>query len=405
MFEKKTTAAEWFRRLAENVHRGVLMPHASTPLPYAYRHTFNTVNHSRNFADTCKATEKPPHATIKHVFDNCLLIGIYIVQDGKIVYTNEKLAKILGYSKDQLIGMSPAKLFRPGRSSQEDAAAHGRRPAATPPVSIVSGIRKDGEIIWIKRSEGLIAYNGSVAIFGNVVDLTPKKRLKEIVWQSKRELRLLSAKLLGAQEQERKRIASELHDTVGQYLSAIKFSLENVNALLEDKQIASGQKSLRAVLPLIQEAISEVRRISMDLRPAILDDLGLLATLSWLCRTFQDIYVNIAIDRQLNIQENDVPVGLKTAIYRIVQEALNNVAKHAKADHVGLRLNKTGSAIELTVTDDGCGFVVSQALERDIRQCGLGLASMRQRSESLGGSFYIDSAPGIGTTIRVVWAG
>lgn len=405
MAEKKKTVA-WFRRMVEAVHRELLVQHAGSPVPYAHQQTFSAVKPARNIADARKTAEKSPHAAIKHIFEGCLLIGIYIVQDGRIVYANDKLARMLGYPRDQLIGMPPEKLFQSDhRPSQKGMIEHQQRLSVASPVPKARGIRKDGEIIWIKRSEVLITYNGSAAIFGNVVDLTPKKRLKGVVWQSKRELRLLSAKLLSAQEQERKRIASELHDTVGQYLSAIKFSLENLNALLEDNQIASGQKSLQAVLPLIQEAISEVRRISMDLRPAILDDLGLLATLRWFCRTFQDIYVNIAIDKQLNIQENDVPVELKTAIYRIVQEALNNVAKHAKADHVDLRLNKTDSAIELTVTDNGCGFVVSQALERDIRQCGLGLASMRQRSGSLGGSFYIDSAPGIGTTIRVVWAG
>ncbi len=404
MAEKKKTAAP-FRRMVETVHHELLVQHAGSPVPYAHQQTFSAVKRARNVADVRKTAEQSPHAAIKYIFEGCLLIGIYIVQDEKIVYANDKLARMLGYPRDELIGMSPGKLFQSDhRSSQKGMIEHQQKWPVASPVPKARGVRKNGEIIWIKQSEVLIAYNGSAAILGNVVDLTPKKRLKGVVWQSKRELRLLSAKLLSAQEQERKRIASELHDTVGQYLSAIKFSLENINALLEDNQIASSQKSLQAVLPLIQEAISEVRRISMDLRPAILDDLGLLATLSWFCRTFQDVYVNIAIDKQLNIQENDVPVELKTAIYRIVQEALNNVAKHAKADHVSLRLNKTDSGIELTVTDNGCGFVVSQALERAIRQCGLGLASMRQRSEGLGGSFFIGSAPGIGTTIRVLWA-
>ncbi|WP_077729598.1 PAS domain-containing sensor histidine kinase [Methylocaldum sp. 14B] len=405
MAEKKKPV-EWLRRMVEAAHRGVLVPHASEPFPHAYRQPSDAGKLSRNIADSHKKAEKSEHLAIRHVFDDCLLIGIYVTQYGEIVYANDKLAKILGYPKDQLIGMSPVKLFHSDRrSSQQGVVIHQRRLAVTPSVPKARAVRKDGEIIWIKRSEVLISYNGSSAVFGNVVDLTPKKRLKEIVWQSKRELRLLSAKLLSAQEQERKRIASELHDTVGQYLSAIKFSLDNVNVLLENNQIASGQRSLRAILPVIKEAISEVRRISMDLRPAILDDLGLLATLSWHCRTFQDIYAYVAIEKQVDIRENDLSGGLKISIYRIVQEALNNVAKHAKADRVVLRLIKTDSAIELTVTDNGCGFEVSEALEREIRQRGLGLASMRQRSESSGGSFYIESAPGIGTTIRAVWTG
>ncbi|MDV3240946.1 MAG: PAS domain-containing sensor histidine kinase [Methylocaldum sp.] len=404
MIERKK-AVEWFRRMVETVHQGLLVQHAGGSLPYPYRQIFGAKDYPRNITNTRKTTETSPHAAVKHAFDDCLLVGIYIVQDGEVVYANEKLAKILGYPKDQLIGMSPGKLFQlDHRRSQKAAVVYQQKPAAIPPVHEARGIRKNGKVIWIRRSEILIAHRGSPAILGNVIDLTPKKRLKDVVWQSKHELRLLSAKLLGAQEQERKRIASELHDTVGQYLSAIKFSLDNVNALLEDNQIASGQRSLRAVIPVIQEAISEVRRISMDLRPAILDDLGLLATLSWHCRTFQDIYACITVEKQIELQESDVPGGLKTAIYRIIQEALNNVAKHAKADRIVLRLRKIDTAVELIVTDDGWGFDVSETVERELRQRGLGLASMRQRCEGSGGAFYIDSAPGIGTIVRAVWA-
>jgi len=390
MIERKKTAP-WFRRMVETVHRELLVQHADPALLYPRRPTLGAPR---------KGTAKTPDAAIRLTLDDCLLVGIYIAQDGKVVYANEKLAGILGYPKNQLIGMPAGKLFQ-----SDHRPSWRQKPAAAPLVPKSRGIGKDGERICLRRSEVPIAYNGSPAVLGNVVDLTPKKRLKEVVRQSKRELRLLSAKLLGAQEQERKRIASELHDTVGQYLSAIKFSLDNVYALLENNRTEAGRKSLGAVLPIIQEAISEVRRISMDLRPAILDDLGLLATLSWHCRTFQDIYANIAIEKRIDIEENDVPGRLKTAIYRIVQEALNNAAKHARADRIVLRLKKTGSAIELTVTDNGCGFEVSEALEREIGQRGLGLASMRQRSENSGGSFYIDSAPGNGTTVRAVWAG
>jgi signal transduction histidine kinase len=141
------------------------------------------------------------------------------------------------------------------------------------------------------------------------------------------------------------------------------------------------------------------------LRPATLDDLGLLATLSWHCRTFQDIYADIAIEKQIEIQEGEVPVKLRTAIYRIVQEALNNVAKHAKADRVVLGLRKTGSAIELIITDDGCGFDVDEVLKGDLGERGLGLAGMRQRCENSGGSLHIDSSSGTGTVIRAVWPG
>lgn len=399
MTERKKTV-EWLRRILETIARGFLISNTGSPLPYAYQQTVGPEESSPNLGNTRETDALSSQRLLAQVFDACLLVGVYIVQNGKFVYANDKLAKIFGYPKERLIGMPPARLFHVDhRNLEESPPGFPRRPSAHK----ARGVRNDGELFWIRRSEVPIAHNGSPAILGNVVDLTPEKRLNDVVLRSKHELKLLSEKLLSAQEQERKRIASELHDTVGQYLSAIKFSLDNVNVLLEGGQVASGLRSLRALLPVIQEAIFEVRRISMDLRPAILDDLGLLATLSWHCRTFQDIYANIAIEKQIEIQEGDVPAKLRTTIYRIVQEALNNVAKHAKADRVVLGLGKTGAAIELIVTDNGCGFDVGEVLKGDLGERGLGLAGMRQRCESSGGSLHIDSSSGTGTIIRAVW--
>jgi signal transduction histidine kinase len=141
----------------------------------------------------------------------------------------------------------------------------------------------------------------------------------------------------------------------------------------------------------------------MDLRPSILDDLGILATISWFCREFQTTFPSISIETQINIQEDEVPDSLKTVIFRIMQEALNNVAKHGKADLIRLTLWKNDDKIELVIQDNGQGFNLPEVLAMDSSRRGLGLASMRERSELSGGSLAIESTPGKGTTVKAEW--
>jgi signal transduction histidine kinase len=215
-------------------------------------------------------------------------------------------------------------------------------------------------------------------------------------------LRDLSTRLLSAHEEERKRIAGEIHDTLGAYLAAIKFKVEGAH--LEIGNTASGSTEyLNTILPLIQESIEECRRIQMDLRPSILDDLGLLAGLSWLSRRFQTTYSNIQIEREIEIEEGDVPSPLKIVVFRVTQEAMNNIAKHSKAVLVRLRLRKIDGTLELILEDNGQGFNLEKVLNSESTGRGLGLKSMRERIESSGGSFAIQSTEGKGTTVCASW--
>jgi signal transduction histidine kinase len=166
------------------------------------------------------------------------------------------------------------------------------------------------------------------------------------------------------------------------------------------KEIAD---SLETLLPIIQTSIEESRRIQMDLRPSVLDDLGIIATLTWFSREFQQTYPNIRIEKEMNIQENELPDPLKTVIYRMSQEALNNIAKHSKANLVRLSIGKEGDSIELTIQDNGMGFNLEEILAQEWPKRGLGLTSMRERAELSGGSFAIESTIGKGTTIKAAW--
>lgn len=237
-----------------------------------------------------------------------------------------------------------------------------------------------------------------------LTDQIAERRLAEMAMRkSQTELRILSGRLLGAEEYERKRIAAELHDGIGQALTAIKFGMENVLRDVEQNPAATRLDAIKALIPFTRQTIEEVRRICKDLRPSILDDLGILATIGWFCREFETLYAAIQIERDLAVEENEIPGRLKTVIYRILQEALNNVAKHSQANRVQVNLRKSNSRIRLFVADNGTGFDLERVLSLKSQERGIGLASMRERAELTGGDFQLVSAPGSGTQIRICW--
>jgi PAS domain S-box-containing protein len=221
--------------------------------------------------------------------------------------------------------------------------------------------------------------------------------LEEEIRESESRLRSLSSQLLTVQENERRRVAREIHDGLGQMLTATKFKMENIIQQKGKGEVKTKGKSLETLIPLMQESIEEVRRIQMDLRPSTLDDLGILATIGWFCREFEKIYSTIHIETQLKLQEHEVSDSLKTVIYRVMQEALNNIAKYSKADLVHLSLKKEENKIELEIDDNGIGFDIEDAKK------GFGLGSMRERTELSGGSFEIESVIGKGTVIKAIW--
>ena len=216
--------------------------------------------------------------------------------------------------------------------------------------------------------------------------------------------------LITAQEIERKRIACELHDSIGQSLGAAKFRVEE---LLINKQNPFGDieyGKLNSLVETIKNTIDEVRHIAMDLRPAILDDLGALATLQWFCREFENTYTGIKVKLLIDANESDISEDKKVVIFRIVQEAMNNIAKHGNATNIIVELSNTDSGLRLFIRDNGCGFDIDLLKNKnksgeDIKspKCSFGLNSMRERAESTNGKLEIESAPCSGTSVIATW--
>jgi PAS domain S-box-containing protein len=272
--------------------------------------------------------------------------------------------------------------------------------------------KADGNILeWVgtciditerKRAEEALKRNAlELRQLNETLDQRVRERTAELS-KANESLRQLSMRILSAQEDERKRIAGELHDTIGSWLTGIKFKVEDALGHI-GKSSGGATEALNAVIPFVKEGIEECRRIQMDLRPPMLDDLGLLATLSWFCRRFQTIYSKIQVEQKIGIEEGDVPLPLKLVIFRVTQEAMNNIAKYSKADLARLILRKKDNRMELIIQDNGRGFDIEKARHLNGDKRGLGLSNMKERTELSGGSFNIKSAEGKGTIVRASW--
>ena len=221
--------------------------------------------------------------------------------------------------------------------------------------------------------------------------------------ESEHQLRDLSFKLLHVQEEERTRLAQQLHDSIAQTLAAIKLRVEYVPRAKNCDDEGFMAQWLSPLQGILQDTIKEVRDLYMDLRPTVLDDFGITAALGWLVTEFKGICPQICIEKQIEVDEENISNSLKVTIFRVVQEAFRNLAEHSRASKALLSLVEKDGNIELIVEDDGQGFDVREMFSPDYCSEGLGLASMKERVRFSGGSFSIESDLTVGTRIHAKW--
>ena len=257
--------------------------------------------------------------------------------------------------------------------------------------------RHDGELRWI-WAHGSIFTNAageSERMLGMVTDITERKQAERQLKEHTGRLEQLSRQLLVAQETERRHIARELHDEVGQLLTVVKLDLQTV---LRQQQPQTLNTSVREGMESIDRVISRVRDLSLDLRPSMLDDFGLVPALRWLVQR-QAKHLGANIDLDLPVDPPRLPTEVETACFRIVQEALTNVLRHAQAKTIQVAMHLHAHNLEITIKDDGKGFDLIASRSAENPGTGFGMLGMRERAELAGGEFDMIATPGQGCCV------
>jgi PAS domain S-box-containing protein len=322
---------------------------------------------------------------------------------GKFVYNSPSCQKVTHHNCEEFVD-DPDLLLR--IIYPEDQASFNRHQIEveekhSPGETEFRILRPDGSIRWIAHAcQPIYDEQGRfLGRRGSNRDITERKQAEQDLRESERQLRLLSSQILSAQETERRRISRELHDELGGGLAALKLRLSFIERKLQKEQ-AELREECRQNLEYIDQLIHNTDRLSRDLSPSILEDFGFTPALR---RLIDSIVKNYNIKAEYDIADVNhlFPKDEQFAVYRILQEALTNVGKHAQAKNVSLRVWQDDHRICFSVEDDGKGFDVKQVAMTEASERGLGLAIMDERSRMLGGSLDLWSEEGKGTRITL----
>ena len=260
--------------------------------------------------------------------------------------------------------------------------------------------RKDEKWMWLQdRSTGTYEKDGILFADGVFSDITERKQADEALRRSEGQLRTLASRLQEVEEDERKVLAKELHDRVGPNLTGLSINLNIIRSQMSAKSLEKVAARMDDSMILVEETTKRIRDVMAELRPEVLYDYGLIAALRWHCNGFEK-RTGISTILQGNNLSLRMPEYVESGIFRIAQEALTNVAKHAEAKQVILAAAYMDGLFRLTVSDDGKGFDYT-ALHKSMKQQGWGFLIMQERAQALGGQIHVESEPGKGTRIIV----
>jgi len=339
-------------------------------------------------------------ARLRGILDSAMDAIITVDDRQKIVLFNAAAEKMFSCPQDQAIGRTLGE-FIPDRFRQAHST-HVAQFGATGVTSrrmggsrVVTGLRRSGEEFPIDASISQLS-EGDAKFYTVILrDVSERVRAHDALARSKDELRELASASSSAREQEQSRIARELHDELAQAMSALKMDIKIIRGASTQAD-ATLAKRLDRMETQIDATIAAMRRIAADLRPLALDDLGLIPAIESLVHDFER-RTGLHCELALADPELELPATHATAVFRIVQESLTNVVKHAKAHAVEVVVGAEPDAITVTVRDDGVGFATSDPRKPQ----SYGLLGVRERAYLLGGETRIVSAPGAGTEIEV----
>jgi two-component system NarL family sensor kinase len=351
------------------------------------------------------ATIETSHRCFRAITDGRGTALAILAPDGRFVSANHGAARLLGYSSAELLGRSLADMAGDGDREWIVDCLAASVSCIFRSFSVVLHGRDDREASVLLHFQPVMNGRGTcsavLVIFEEPVVL--QQGLLDALMRSEADFRRLYAHLVTGQEHERKRLSSELHDGLGQALTLVKLMVEDALGRMRHGSTEQAESLLETTLVRIRETIGEVRHICNDLRPRLLDDLGLVPALEALCKQTQQGSGNLMVVFDCRIGDVDVPDNLKADIFRIAQEALNNIVKHALATEINVVLRRAAKEILLTIQDNGIGFDELPGSADNPVFSGLGLLGMRERVESNGGSFALTSGGGGGTLVSATW--
>lgn len=334
------------------------------------------------------------------IFETTAAATMIVDEDGTISLVNTEYERLSGYSKAQIEGKTKWTEFIVEEDLERMQTYHRLRridPDAAPRNYECRVKNKKGQVRNMFVTVAMMPGTGkSVASF---LDVSKLKRVEQNLRASESRLRYLSSCLLAAQENERQRIAMEIHDELGQNLAVLKLQLNSLA-----KRLRKDQGPLKAdykkVLGFIDYIIEEMRRISRDLSPSIVQDLKLCRSLKWMLHDFNK-HNGIRISHEMIDIDTLFDAKEQVIIYRIFQEALNNIRKHAHAQHLKVAIYEEKNHVHIAIEDDGRGFDLDELKQRHPAERGLGIASLEERARMLGGSFSLTTEKGKGTCLAV----
>jgi PAS domain S-box-containing protein len=328
---------------------------------------------------------------------------VVVDAQGRIVRVNQQTEAMFGYRREELLGQHVEMLlperFRQQHVPQREGYIGAPRLRTMGTGLDLFGRRKDGSEFPADIMLSPLVQDHGHMVIAVVRDISRRKHAQDELKRSEEQLHALAARLQSVREEECTRIARELHDELGQAMTGLKIDLAWV-----DKQLAKSGERVRLAIghrvtemtKLIDGTIQSVRRISSGLRPGLLDDLGLAAAIEWQAHDFQS---RSGIVCEVTLPSDDVNLNRETstAVFRVFQEILTNVARHAKATKVKASMRREGDHAILEVSDNGRGITESEISD----QRSLGLLGMRERAVLFGGNIKFTGAPGRGTTVVV----
>ena len=321
--------------------------------------------------------------------------GMVLLEDGIMVRVNPAFADLLGCPPGELLGCPFQQLVEEDIAWQRLASTADETTEGMVTLRSCDGLTQRRISLRMRRLESCV--NSHPLFLVSIEDVTHLHHSERALRDHARRLRILARQVIEVQEQERRHLARELHDEIGQQLTMIRMGLERLRtAALEP----SSEALLATAVDQVADLTAQVRSLSLDLRPSMLDDLGLAPVLRWYA-TRTAALADLELELQLDEEFPRLEAEIETTFFRIAQEAMNNLLKHGNAHRLEVSLSMTENAVLLVVRDDGKGFAVKDVGDAAASGNGAGLLGMQERAALIGGQLELQSEPGQGCTVRL----